>query len=115
MALNQQITWALQEAEQRILTALQDGGADGWISVFDEDGNPNLPTTERQVLVFLCGDRGLTDPRPDDAAYGLHFGWFDHDRQSWRVGGSFNRYVTHWRECPDAPVLPKKKKGKNER
>jgi len=107
MAINQQITWALQEAEQRILTALQDGGADGWVSVFDEDGNPNLPTTERQVLVFLCGDRKLTDPRPsDDAGHGLRLGYFDHDKQYWRVHGRSERYVTHWRECPDDPLIP---------
>lgn len=106
MAINQQITWALQEAEQRILLALQeDRSEDSWNAVEDEDGNPNLPTTEREVMVFLCGDRGLMDPRPEDAAYGLRLGYFDHDKQYWRVHGRPERYVTHWRECPDAPKI----------
>lgn len=107
MALNQQITWALQEAEQRILSAIQqNAGGDGWIEVEDKDGNPNVPTTERQVMVFRCGDRKSTDPRPDDAAYGLALGYFDHDKQYWRVHGRLCGYVTHWRECPDNPALP---------
>lgn len=115
MALNQQITWALQEAEQRILLALQsEAQGDGWIEVFDEDGNPNVPTTERRVMVFLCGDRKATDPRPNDAAYGLNFGYFDHDKQFWRVHGSFCRYVTHWRECPDDPVIPEQDEEQDE-
>ena len=108
MALNQQITWALQEAEQRILSALQGSGADGWIPAVDEDGNDNLPTTERRVMVFLCGDRGLAAERPEDAGHGLRLGYFDHDKQYWRVHGKIERYVTHWRECPDDPVLPEK-------
>jgi len=110
MTINQQIAWALQEAEQRILSALQGGGADGWISIVDEDGNDNLPTTERQVMVFLCGDRELTAKRPEDAGYGLALGYFDHDKQYWRVHGKINWYVTHWRECPDPPTLPEKEK-----
>lgn len=104
MALNQKITWALQEAEQRILSALQSESQVGWIGVYDEDGNPNLPTTERKVMVFLCGDRKSTDSRPADAGYGLNFGYFDHDKQYWCVHGSNCRYVTHWRECPDGPM-----------
>lgn len=106
MALNQFIQWALSEAEQRILLAIQEhNDGDSWISVNDEDGNPNVPTDEREVLVFLCGDRRLTDERPPDAPYGLRQGYFDHDRQYWRVGGSRQPYVTHWREAPSPPKL----------
>lgn len=111
MSLNQQITAALQEAESRILTAMQGAGSEGWISVEDEDGNPNLPTTDRELLVFLCGDRGLADPRPSDAGYGLRLGWFDTDKGRWRVNGQLCRYVTHWRECPDRPAASIKAKG----
>lgn len=74
-----------------------------WIPVVDADGNPNLPTDEREVLVFLCGDRGIGDPRPDDAPWGMGFGWFDQEKRCWRVGGRPEGYVTHWREKPREP------------
>jgi hypothetical protein len=106
MALNQFIQWALSEAEQRILLAIQEhNDGDSWISVEDEDGNPNVPTDEREVLVFLCGDCRLTDERPPDAGWGLRQGYFDHDKQYWRVHGRPESYVTHWREAPAAPKI----------
>lgn len=84
------------------MTAIQ-YGAEAWIRSVDEDGDRDVPDTERDVMVFLCGDRKLFDPRPDDAGYGLKIGWFDRDAWMWRVEGEFNRYVTHWRELPPPP------------
>lgn len=77
-----------------------------WVAVADEDGNPAIPDTGRSVMVFLCGDRGLTDARPDDAGWGHRLGYFDHDRRAWRVGGMLTegRYVTHWMDLPSAPA-----------
>ena len=75
-----------------------------WVAVRDEDGNAAVPDTGRSVLVFLCGDRDLLAPRPDDAGHGERFGWYDHARSSWRVGGSQNGYVTHWMDLPDPPA-----------
>lgn len=76
-----------------------------WNPVIDADGNPNLPSDDRPVLVFLCGL--LASPhleRPADAGYGLREGWFDHDRRMWRAGGQWEKYVTHWMECPPPPM-----------
>ena len=70
--------------------------------VVDEDGNPNVPSDERTVLVFQFGGQGDAK-RPDDAPYGLAMGYFDHDRQYWRVHGSPSRYVTHWQNVPNDP------------
>lgn len=76
-----------------------------WVSVEDADGNPALPDNERSVLVFLCGDRDLLADRPDDTGWGERFGYYDHDKRAWRVGGSVagGRYVTHWMDLPDPP------------
>ena len=73
-----------------------------WEEVVDEDGNPNVPSDERTVLVFQFGGQGDAK-RPDDAPYGLAMGYFDHDRQYWRVHGSPSRYVTHWQNVPNDP------------
>ena len=100
----QAITWALQKAETEIRQAVQGMTGDGWTSVYDEDGNLDVPSTERSVLVFLCGDRERSDYRPDDAGYGLRLGYWDTEKLYWRVSGKPERYVTHWRECPADPV-----------
>jgi hypothetical protein len=106
MLVSEVVTSILHEAELDIRRALQacDTG-DGWCEFVDEDGNPNPPTDERQVIVFLCGDRELTDNRPDDAGHGVRLGYFDHDCRSWRVSGQRERYVTHWRDLPHDPVI----------
>ncbi len=101
LSFNQAVVNAMRQAEKTILSASRAG--DGWTDVFDEDGNPDLPSTEREVLVFLCGDRDRVDPRPEDAPYGIRIGWFDHDRRTWRVHGEWSRYVTHWRDLPPSP------------
>lgn len=108
--LNKTIEWVLREAEQRILLAIQeDKTQETWIPVFDEDGNPNVPSDERNVMIFLCGDRLVTDPRPENAGYGIGFGYYDYDKGYWRVGGRPNGYVTHWRECPADPIIKNEK------
>jgi hypothetical protein len=95
----------LHDVEHRILSAAQHTSE--WTPAIDADGNRDTPDTERQVLVFLCGDRGPCDPRPSSSAgYGMRFGYFDTERQSWRVNGQFERYVTHWMELPTNPPLP---------
>ena len=105
MVLNQIVSGILQTAESKILSAIQDqiGNETGWISVIDEDGNDNLPTDERQVLVFLWGGQGEDSIRPNDAGYGLRMGYFDQEKRYWRVHGTIEKYVTHWRECPNDP------------
>lgn len=99
MLNNLTITSILHDAAEQILQSLQDDG-NQWEQVVDEDGNDNLPDSERQVMVFLCGDRKILDPRPDDAAWGLNLGYFD---KYWRVYGRPEKYVTHWRELPPPP------------
>lgn len=95
----------LQELEQRLFAGVQ--YTSDWTPAIDVDGNPDVPDTERQVIVFLCGDRKATDPRPSPSAgYGIRFGWFDTEKQSWRVDGKLERFVTHWREVPPNPPLP---------
>lgn len=93
----------LENAAAQILQTLQGQESSGWESVYDEDGNPNLPNSERSVLVFLCGDRSMSDDRPTDAAWGLAEGYWDIEKQYWRVHGRQNSYVTHWREQPEPP------------
>ena len=102
MLNNLKITSILSDATEQILQHLQDDG-NQWEQVVDEDGNDNLPDSERQVMVFLCGDRKLLDTRPDDAAWGLNLGYYDFDKGYWRVHGRPERYVTHWRELPPFP------------
>jgi len=99
----QKVSWALHEAEQRILQGLQGMDASGWEPVYDEDENLNVPDTERQVFVFLYGDRKVTDERPEDGEWGLKEGYWDIEKQYWRVGGIPNSSVTHWREEPAPP------------
>ncbi len=94
----------MRAAEESVLQICQQPA--GWTPVIDEDGNLDAPDNERQVLVFLCGDRTAVDPRPSDkAGYGLRIGYFDTDAFCWRVGGQKEPYVTHWMECPAAPPI----------
>lgn len=102
--LNQTIQNILRDAEQRVLSAVQGMDADGWEPVEDEDGNENIPSDSRQVLVFLYGCvADVHAPRPEDAGYGLRLGYYDHDKAYWRVHGRPEKYVTHWREEPLPP------------
>lgn len=99
------ITTIMQNAAERAAEhILQEVRAlSGWESIFDEDENINVPDNERELLVFLCGDRKITDDRPDDADWGLAEGYWDIEKQYWRVRGTPNSYVTHWREQPVPP------------
>lgn len=108
MSVNQQVEWALREAEERIMQAVHNAGTE-WNDVVDADGNDNVPDSPRQVLVFMCGDRKLTAKRPEDAGWGIRLGWFDSDRHIFHMGGSRqeSQYVTHWREVPAPPEAAK--------
>jgi len=105
MSVHQRVKGILHDAEQAILQAVQHAEAE-WVSVTDADGNPDVPDDERQVLVFLCGDRRAWDDRPSDAGYGIRQGWYDQDGRYWRAGGTRECYVTHWMESPAPPALP---------
>lgn len=107
MSTHQQVKGILHDTEQAILQSIQHAEAE-WVPVLDEDGNLDVPDNERQVLVFLCGDRSVSDPRPHDAGYGIRLGWYDQDARYWRAGGLREEYVTHWMELPAAPALPEK-------
>lgn len=101
---HQAVSWALREAEERILSHLQwDDQGPQWEPAWDDAGNPNVPSTERELLVFLMGDRSPTAYRPDDAGWGLRLGHWDTDKHCWRVNGVPCSYVTHWMECPPSP------------
>lgn len=76
----------------------------GWQPVSDDDGNLNVPSSERQVMVFLSGDRSLSAERAIDQGWGIKLGWWDTEKQYWRSGGKIERYVTHWRELPNPPI-----------
>ena len=104
MSFHSQIKGIMRAAEESVLQICQQPA--GWTPVIDEDGNLDAPDNPRQVLVFLCGDREITDPRPaDDAGYGIRLGYFDTDAFGWRVHGKIDRYVTHWMELPAAPAI----------
>lgn len=82
----------------------------GWepAMVEDVDGEyyPSPPNDQREVLVFLNGHCDISDHGPEGrkgGGWGRRFGWFDHDRGCWRVGGKPNGHVTHWQELPPAP------------
>ena len=105
MSMNQTITGIMHAANEEILRSLQHIDSK-WVSVIDEDGNPDLPDDEREVLVFLCGNlKNSSVPRPEDAGYGMRFGYFDFEKQMWRVHGVRERYVTHWMETPPPPKV----------
>lgn len=103
MSMNQTITGIMHAANEEILRSLQHFDSK-WVSVEDIDGNPDLPDDEREVLVFLCGDRSLNDPRPANAGWGMRFGYYDHSKGFWRAYGSKEMYVTHWMDTPPSPV-----------
>jgi hypothetical protein len=96
------VSSVLKDATEQIMRALQDGG-DTWEPAIDADGNPSVPDTGREVLVFLSGDRPSTAKRNQDQAWGLRLGWFDFSKNAWRVHGRVEGYVTHWREEPSPP------------
>ena len=104
MSVTQNVSGILRAAEQRILQAVQYRD-DVWTPVVDDDGNPDLPCDERNLMVFLCGDRSRHDARPSDAEYGLRMGYFDQDRRCWYVAGRPEKDVTHWMETPPDPAF----------
>lgn len=104
MSVHQMIKGVMQDAEKSLLQALQHGSS-SWVDAIDDDGNNDTPDNERQVLVFLCGDRSIVAERPSNAGYGLRFGFFDHEKQCWMVSGKRDAFVTHWMECPAAPLI----------
>lgn len=105
MSMNQTITGIMHAANEEILRSLQHFDSQ-WVSVEDIDGNPDLPDDEREVLVFLSGDKeSSSDPRQEDAGYGLRQGYYDHSKRFWRVHGSKEWYVTHWMETPPKPKV----------
>jgi hypothetical protein len=107
MSVHQQVKGILHDTEQSILQAIQHAESE-WVAAIDEDGNPDVPDDERQVFVFLCGDRRASDDRPADAGYGIRQGWYAQDGRYWRAGGFREQYVTHWMEVPPPPALPVK-------
>lgn len=79
----------------------------GWKQCMDpEEPDFGPPDDDRKVLVMLNGHVGITDDAGRQGGpWGIHFGWFDHDRGLWYVNGSRNdaRWVTHWHEMPPEP------------
>ena len=93
----------MSDGYRRVVRARRKQAEGPWTPFIDSDGNQNPPTDMREVLVFLSGDRTIDAPRDDDAGWGLRLGWYDHDKQYWRVGGRPEGYVTHWMDAPQPP------------
>jgi hypothetical protein len=76
-----------------------------WTPVMDEDGNPSVPSDEREVLVFLNGHVESTDDEGrEGGGWGIRLGWFDHDKHFWYAGGKRGEpHVTHWMDLPGPP------------
>lgn len=75
-----------------------------WTKVVDDDGNYDVPDSDRQVLVFLNGDRTVYDPRPADQGHGIRLGWWDEGKGCFRADGRMHAPVTHWMDLPSAPA-----------
>lgn len=77
--------------------------AGGWVSV--EDRFPGEQGFDSgNVLVFINGHCDLLDMTcRQGGAWGIRLGWFDVERQAFRVGGTVERQVTHWCDLPNPP------------
>lgn len=99
-----------KEAADRLAEAVRSVPT-GWRRVYrdDQDGDTEPgadPDTDRAVLVFLNGHVGINDMKGRmGGGYGVRLGWFDHDKNCWRAGGHYERFVTHWMELPQPPEI----------
>lgn len=101
---------AYREAADRLADAMRSIPT-GWKRAYsdeqDEDTEQGAdPDNEREVLVFLNGHVGIMDQAGRrGGGWGLRLGWFDHDKNCWRVHGAYERHVTHWMEIPPPPEI----------
>jgi len=78
----------------------------GWVSV-DERLPGEQGQDSEEVMLFINGHCALTDFEcRQGGAWGIRLGYFDADRQVFRVHGRPEPHVTHWRQEPPAPPLP---------
>lgn len=78
----------------------------GWVSV-DERLPGEQGQDSEEVMLFINGHCKLTDMEcRQGGAWGLRLGYFDADRQAFRVHGRPEPHVTHWRQEPPAPPIP---------
>lgn len=72
------------------------------------DAEVEVPSDEREVLVFLNGHCGLTDSeKRKGGGWGVRLGFYDHEKRFWRVHGSRETFVTHWQDEPASPASAK--------
>lgn len=74
-----------------------------WVSV-----SGRLPGEQGQdsedVLCFLNGHCSLTDHKcRGGGGWGIRIGFYDAEKDMFRVAGQTNAYVTHWMPLPTAP------------
>lgn len=77
----------------------------GWIDV-----DTRLPGEQGQdseeVLLFLNGNCTMTDfDARQGGGWGIRLGYFDAERQAFRVHGRPDSSVTHWQPLPAAPAI----------
>lgn len=75
----------------------------GWVSV-DERLPGEQGQDSEEVMVFINGHCALTDFEcRQGGAWGIRLGYFDAERQLFRVHGRPDSSVTHWMKLPEAP------------
>ena len=73
-----------------------------------EEAESTPPDDERAVLVFLNGHVTIHDGEGRrGGGWGTRLGYYDHDKNNWRVGGRVESFVTHWTDLPAKPPLSK--------
>ena len=70
----------------------------------------NLPGEQGQdseeVLLFLNGDCAMTDfEARRGGGWGIRLGYFDAEKQAFRVHGRPDSFVTHWMPLPPSPAI----------
>jgi hypothetical protein len=86
------------------LAALRSEPVAGWISV-DERLPGEQGCDSEDVMLFINGHCEITDMEcRQGGAWGLRLGYFDAEKQAFRVHGRPESFVTHWQALPLAPT-----------
>lgn len=78
--------------------------SEAWISV-DERLPGEQGCDSEDVMLFINGHCEITDMEcRQGGAWGLRLGYFDAEKQAFRVHGRPESFVTHWQPLPPPPV-----------
>ena len=98
-------TRAMWSAWQARASLSLPSSGDGWISV-DERLPGEQGQDSEEVMCFLNGHCASTDfDKRNGGGWGIRLGYFDAEKQAFRVHGRPDEFVTHWRALPTPPAM----------